>query len=95
MLVCLMMLVLNHTPHTKKQTIELVVASHTTNTMPRTNYRFVGPHSGPTPHEHVIQGPHAAMGMVLPILAHFSTPIIRNHLLIRIILPYGQPNFTA
>ncbi len=43
MLVCLMMHVLNHTPHTKKQTIELVVASHTTNTMPRTNYRFVGP----------------------------------------------------
>jgi hypothetical protein len=84
------MLVLNHTPHIEKQTTKLVVASHATNIMLGTNYRFVEPHNGPTFHEHVVQGPHIALGVVLPILAHLSTPIIKNYLFIEIILPCGQ-----
>ncbi len=91
---CLMMLVLDHTPHIEKQTIKFVIASHATNIMPRTNYRFVEPQKGPTFHEHDIQGPHVALGMVLPILAHLSTTIIKNYLPIEIILPCGQPNLT-
>jgi len=69
-----MMFILDHTPHIEKQTAKLVVASHTTNNVPAANYRSVGPQSGPTPHEHVIQGPHATLGVVLPTFAHLSTP---------------------
>ncbi len=60
--------------------------------MPRTNYRFVKPQNGPTPHEHVVQGPHIALGMVLPVRADLSTPVILNHVPIETILPCGQPN---
>jgi hypothetical protein len=49
-----MMPILDHTPYTKKQIIEPIVASHATNIMPKTNYRFVGLQNGPTPYEHVI-----------------------------------------
>jgi hypothetical protein len=45
-----MMLVFDHTPHIKKQIIELIVASHATNTMHGTNYRFIGPQNDPTPY---------------------------------------------
>jgi hypothetical protein len=38
----------------EKQTIELVITSHTTHTMLGTNCRFVEPQNGPTPHEHSI-----------------------------------------
>jgi hypothetical protein len=40
--------------HTKKQTVELVVASLTTNIMLGIKYSFVKTQNGPTPHEHVI-----------------------------------------
>jgi hypothetical protein len=84
-----MMPVFNHTPHTKKQIVEHVVASHATNIVPRANYRSIGPQNDPTFHEHVIQGLHVALGMVLLILAHLSTPIIRNYIPIGTISPYG------
>jgi hypothetical protein len=89
-----MMHALDHTPHTKKQTAEPIVASHTTNIVLRTNYKFVKPQNGPTLHEHVVQGLHIIVGMVLPILTHLSTPIIKNYLPIKTISPYGQPNPT-
>jgi hypothetical protein len=76
----------HHTP----QTIELLVASHTTNTVFGANYESIEPQNGPTPHEHVIKGPHVAMGMVIPILTHLSTSIIKNYLPIRTISPCGQ-----
>jgi len=75
-----MMPILDHTPHTKKQTIEHVVASHTANTVLKTNYRSIEPQNGPTLHKHVIQGLHVALGVVLLALAHLSTPVIRNYL---------------
>ncbi len=56
----------------------------------RANCRSVGPQNGPTFHEHVVQGLHVALGMVLPILAHLSTHVIRNYLPIETILPHGQ-----
>ncbi len=86
-----MMHVLNHTPHNEKQIAEPVVASHATNIMPRTNCRSIKPQNDPTPHEHAVQGPCVAMG-VIPIFAHLSTPIIMNYLPIGIVSPYGQPD---
>jgi len=85
-----MMHVLDHTPYTKKQVVEPIVASHTTTTMPRTNSRFIRPQNGPTPHEHVVQGPHVIMGVILHILTHLSTHVIRNYLPIGTVLPCGQ-----
>jgi hypothetical protein len=82
--------VLDHTPHTEKQTTELVVASHVTNIVHITNYRSVEPQNGLTPHEHVVQGLHVALGVVLHVFAHLSTPVIRNYLPIKIVSPYGQ-----
>ncbi len=89
-----MMPILDQTPHIEKQIVELIVASHTTNTMHGANYRCVEPQNGPTLHEHVIQGPHVVMGMVLPALTHLSTHVIRNYLPIGTISPCGQPNLT-
>jgi hypothetical protein len=60
--------------------------------MPKTNYSSVKPQNDPTPHEHAVQGLHATLGVVLPILTHLSIPIVRNYLPIKIILPCGQPN---
>jgi hypothetical protein len=59
--------IFDHTPHIKKQIVEHVVASRATNIVLGANYRFVKPQNDPTFHEHVIQGLHVAMGMVLPI----------------------------
>jgi hypothetical protein len=87
-----MILVFDHTPHTKKQTTKPAIASHATNIVRGTNCRSIGPQNGPIPQEHAIQGPHTALGMVLPILTHMSTPIIRNYLPIITNSPYGQPN---
>jgi hypothetical protein len=67
-----MMPIFNHTPYSKKQIVELVVASHTTNIVPRTNYRFVEPQNGSTPHEHAIQSPYIVLGMVLHMFTHLS-----------------------
>jgi hypothetical protein len=88
-----MMPILNHTPHIEKQTIEPVVTSHATNIVLRVNYRSVKPQNGPTPHEHVVQSPHVALGMVIPVLAHLSTPVIKNYLIVGIVSPYGQLDF--
>jgi hypothetical protein len=87
-----MMPIFNHTPYSKKQIVELVVASHTTNIVPRTNYGSVKPQNGPTPHEHVVQGLHIALGVVLLVLTRFSTPVIKNYLPIKTISPCGQPD---
>jgi hypothetical protein len=87
-----MMPIINHTPHTKKQTIELVIASHATSIVLGVNCRFVGPQNGPTFHEHAVQSPYVAMGVVLHVLAHLSKHVIRNYLPIKIVLPCGQPN---
>ncbi len=52
-----------HTPHTKKQTIEHVIASHVTNSsMPKRNYRSIEPQNVSTFHEHATQGRHNVMG---------------------------------
>jgi hypothetical protein len=85
-----MMLVLDHTPYIEKQVIKPVIASHTTKIVLRANYRSIKPQNGPTPHEHVVQGLHIALGMVLPVLTHLSTPVIRNYLPIRTVSPCGQ-----
>jgi hypothetical protein len=87
-----MMFVFDHTPHTEKQIVELVVASHTINIALGTTYRSIEPQNGPTFHEHAVQGPHATMGVVLHVLTHLTTHVIRNYLPIRTVLPYGQPN---
>ncbi len=78
--------------HTKKQTIELVIASYATSIMLGTNCRFVEPQNGPILHEHAIQNLYVALGVVLHALAHLSTHVIRNYLPIKIVLPCGQPN---
>jgi hypothetical protein len=70
--------ILDHTPHVKKQIVELVIASHATNIVLGTNCRSVKPQNGPILYEHGIQGLHAALGMVLPIFSHLSTPVIKN-----------------
>jgi len=70
--------IFDHTPHVKKQIVELVIAFHATNIVLGANYRSIKPQNGPIFHEHVIQGLHTALGMVLPIFAHLSTPIIKN-----------------
>jgi hypothetical protein len=85
-----MMHVIDHTPHTEKQSTERVIASHATSTMPRANYRFVEPQNGPTLHKHVVQGPHTTIGMVLHVFTHLSTHVIRNYLPIRIVSSCGQ-----
>jgi len=54
----------------EKQTTKLVVASHATNIMLGANYWSIEPQNGPTPHEHAVRGLHAALGVVLPVLAH-------------------------
>jgi hypothetical protein len=85
-----MMPILNLTPHTEKQTTKPIVASHTTNTMLKANCRSIGAQNDPTSHEHVVQNPHATLCVVLPVLTHLSTHVIRNYLLIRIVSLYGQ-----
>lgn len=40
------------THHTKKQIVEIVIASLATNIVRRANYRSIGPQNDPTPHEH-------------------------------------------
>jgi hypothetical protein len=70
--------ILDHTPHVKKKIVELVIASHATNIVLGANCRSVKPQNGPILYEHVVQGLHAAIGMVLPIFAHLSTPVIKN-----------------
>ncbi len=87
-----MMPIFNHTPHIEKQTIEPIVASHATNIVPRANIGSLDTKMAPNPHEHVIQGLHVALGMVIPILTHLSIPIIYNYLPIRTITPCGQPD---
>ncbi len=87
-----MMPILDHTPYIEKQIIEHVVASHAINIVPKANCKFVKPQNGPTIHEHVIQSLRAILGMVLHVLAHLSTFVIRNYLPIRTISPCGQPN---
>jgi hypothetical protein len=87
-----MMPILNHTAHTKKQIPKSIVTSHATNIIPIVNYRFIKPQNGPILHEHAVQGPHIASGVVLPILAHLSTHVIKNYLPIGTISPYGQPD---
>jgi hypothetical protein len=82
----------HHTPHIKKQIVKLVVTSHTTNIVLRAICKSIKPQNGPTIHEHAIQGLHAALSVVLHVLTHFSTHIIRNYLPIKIVLPYGQPD---
>ncbi len=89
-----MMPILDHTPHIKKQIAKPIVASHATNIVLGANCRFARPQNGPTFHKHVIQGPHVALGMVLPMLTHLSTPVIRNYLPIGTISPCGQLDFT-
>jgi hypothetical protein len=89
-----MMLVLNHTPHIKKQIVKLVVASHTTNIVLGAICMCIKPQNGPIPQEHAIQGLHVILGMVLHVLTHLSTNIIWNYLPIKIVSPYGQFNFT-
>jgi hypothetical protein len=85
-----MMFVLNHIPHTEKQTTKPIVASHATNIIPKVNCKFIEPQNGPTPHEHTIQGLHNTMGVVLLVLAHMSIVIINNYLPIGIVSPCGQ-----
>jgi hypothetical protein len=80
-----MMPILNHTPHTKKQIPKPIITSHATNIILKVNYRFVKPQNGPIIHEHAVQGPHIALGVVLPILAHLSTLVIKKYLPIKII----------
>jgi hypothetical protein len=41
-----------HTPYTKKQNVELAIASLITSIMCGENCKFVGPQNGPTTHEH-------------------------------------------
>jgi len=53
---------LGHTPHTNKQIIEHVIASHTSNIVPITNYRSVKPQNDPTFYEHATQGLHIVLG---------------------------------
>jgi hypothetical protein len=66
-----MMPLFNHTPHTNKQIVEPIVASHATNIVFKANYRSVEPQNGLTPHEHIVQGLHAALGVaLLPIYPH-------------------------
>jgi hypothetical protein len=48
--------------HTNKQIVEHVVASHTINIVPITNYRYVKPQNHPTLHEHATQGFHIVLG---------------------------------
>ncbi len=74
--------------HTKKQIIELVIASHATNIMPKEKCRFVGPQNGPTPHEHATQGLHFVMGVTQPI--HLFTLARGNCIRTWIDLPYAQ-----
>jgi hypothetical protein len=85
-----MMHVFDHAPYTKKQIVEPIIASHTTNIMPTSNCRSVRPQNRPTPHEHVVQGPHAILGVILHTLTHLSTHVIKNYLPIKTFLPYGQ-----
>ncbi len=66
-----MMFILNHIPHTEKQTTKPIVASHTTNIIPKVNCKFIEPQNGPTPHEHTIQGLHITMGVVLLVLGPY------------------------
>jgi hypothetical protein len=74
-----MMPVFNHTPQIEKQTTEPIVAPHATNTMFGTNCRSIKPQNGPTFHEHVVQGLHTTLGLVLPVLADLSTFVVRNY----------------
>jgi hypothetical protein len=82
--------IFDHTPHIEKQTIELVVASHTTTIMFGANCSSIGPQNDPISHEHVVQNPHTTMGVVLPVLAHLSTHVISNYIPIGIVSLYGQ-----
>jgi hypothetical protein len=89
-----MMPIFYHTPDIDKQIVIPIVASHATNIMLGANCRFVKPQNGPTFHEHVIQGLHATLGMVLPMLTHLSTLVIKNYLPIGIVSPCGQLDLT-
>jgi hypothetical protein len=40
------------THHTKKQIVEIVIASLATNIVPRANYKSIRPQNDPTPYEH-------------------------------------------
>jgi hypothetical protein len=53
---------------------------------------LLGPQNGPIIHEHVVQGPHAILSVVLLVFAHLSTHVIRNYLPIKTILPCEQPD---
>jgi hypothetical protein len=57
-----MMPTLGHTPHTNKQIVEHVIASHTINIVPITNYRFIKPQNNPTLYEHATQSLHIVLG---------------------------------
>ncbi len=61
-----MMHVFNHTPHINKQIVKLLATSHTTSIVLGEICRSIKPQNGPTRHEHVIQGLHIALGVVLP-----------------------------
>jgi hypothetical protein len=58
--------------------------------------QIIGPldQNGPTFHEHVVQGPHVILGMVLHVLTHFSTHVIRNYFCIKNASPCGKPDPT-
>lgn len=83
-----MMHELNHTPHTKKHTIEFVVAFHITNIMSGTNYKSIKPQIDTTLCEHVTQGLRIVLNEALPTLIHHSTPIGGNYFPIRTFWPY-------
>jgi len=84
--------IFDHTPHIEKQIAEPVVASPTTTIMLGVDCRSVGPQNDPTSHEHVVQNPHATLGIVLPVFTHLSTHVLRNYLPIAIVSFYGQLN---
>jgi hypothetical protein len=67
---------IGHTPYTKKQIVEHVVASLTNSIMFGTNYNFVISQNGPIPFEHVGQGLH--MHCFKQGMTH-SHPFVHTH----------------
>jgi len=74
------MFTFNHTPHTNKKIVELVITSLHTNIVHGFNYRSISPLIGPTSHEHITQSLHVILVEAQFSFVHLTTPIKGNYL---------------
>jgi hypothetical protein len=77
-----MMFALNQTPHIKKQIVEHVIASFTTNIVLGASCKFVRLQNGPIPCEHDKQGFQVVLNKIISPFIFLSKFVGRNYLFI-------------